>query len=602
MRGTLQRSFARRRGRSGSTSPSLSSCCAALLILPSVLIIGASRPLRAAEGAGLITTLASDCIFPARADGRPAYPVGLHWPSGVAVDDSGNVYVADTYNSRICEVSAATGVITTVVGDGSGGDGGPAIGASLSFPYGVAVDGSGNIYIADTGNHRIRKVSAETGVITTVAGNGNRGYSGDGGPATSATLAYIWGVAVDRGGNIYIVDGGQFRVYPGNDRIRKVSADTGVITTVAGGGGSIFHFGGDGGPATSATLYLPQGVAVDGSGNIYIADTYNARIRKVSADTGVITTVAGNGYYIGGGDGGPATSVGVPFPYGVAIDGSGNIYIISGGIRKVSAATGVITTVVGGGGGPGIGDGGPATSASLGNPQGIAVDASGNIYIADTYNNRIRKVEQTVSATLLSSNANPTTTQNLVLTATVSPADATGSVKFFDVTTSLGSVALSGGTATLYGLLLTAGSHVLSAVYNGDANYPTSTSPAIWQSISARAFSTLTLISDGQPIQSGGQTVYVSILNNPATFTATIAPAEASGTVQFFDGAMSLGIQTPSAGTSVFTTSSLPVGNHTITAIYSGDALFMPRWAAPLRQQVQNAASGNSVNASPNPR
>ena len=216
----------------------------------------------------------------------------------MAVDASGNLYIADTGNNRIRKVSA-TGIITTVAGNGSAGysgDGGPATSAQLDGPEGVAVDGSGNLYIADTCNNRIRKVSA-TGIITTVAGNGSAGYSGDGGPATSAQLSLPAGVAVDGSGNLYIADSG-------NNRIRKVSA-TGIITTVAGNGSP--GYSGDGGPATSAQLNQPAGVAVDASGNLYIADSSNNRIRKVSA-TGIITTVAGNGFDGYSGDGGPATS------------------------------------------------------------------------------------------------------------------------------------------------------------------------------------------------------------------------------------------------------------------------------------------------------
>jgi hypothetical protein len=220
------------------------------------------------------------------------------------------------------------------------------------------------------------------------------------------------------------------------------------------------------------------------------------------------------------------------------------------------------------------------------------VDGSGNFYIADTENNRIRKVEHAGSTTtLLTANASPTTTQNLVLTATVSPSDATGSVQFLDGTTSLGTVELLTGTARLSGLLLTVGTHSLTAVYNGDASYAESRSPAISQIISPRAASTITLTSDGQPVQSGDQTVSVSILNGPATFTATITPAEATGSVQFFDGPTGLGVQPVSGGTAAFTTSSLTLGNHTITAVYSGDAFFTSGWAPPLTQQVRDTAS-----------
>jgi trimeric autotransporter adhesin len=208
-----------------------------------------------------------------------------------------------------------------VAGTGSSGysgDGGQATSAALNSPYGVAVDASGNIYIADTYNYRIRIVTKSTGIISTVAGTGSYGYSGDGGQATSAALDYPCGVAVDASGNIYIAD-----TY--NYRIRMVTKSTGIISTVAGTGS--YGYSGDGGQATSAALNSPYGVAVDASGNIYIADTYNYRIRIVTKSTGIISTVAGTGSYGYSGDGGQATSAALRSPYGVAVDASGNIYI-----------------------------------------------------------------------------------------------------------------------------------------------------------------------------------------------------------------------------------------------------------------------------------
>jgi uncharacterized protein (TIGR03437 family) len=323
-------------------------------------------------------------------DGGPATSAELHQPQGVAVDSAGNVYIADQINNRIRKLS--NGVITTVAGNGVitgngtggfSGDGGPATSAQLNQPYRVAVDSFGNLYIADTNNYRIRKVS--NGVITTVAGNGTLGYSGDGGPATSAELGLLeGGIAVDSAGNLYIGETHNLSGL-GGDRVRKVS--NGVITTVAGNG--TYGFSGDGGPATSGELNLPGGLAVDSAGNLYIDDTNNYRIRKVS--NGVITTVAGNGTYGFSGDGGPATSAQLNEAFGIAFDSDGNLYIadqINNRIREVS--NGVITTVAGNGTLGYSGDGGPATSAELYRPQGVAVDAAGNVYIADTLNQRTR--------------------------------------------------------------------------------------------------------------------------------------------------------------------------------------------------------------------
>jgi trimeric autotransporter adhesin len=320
-------------------------------------------------------------------DGGQATSAALYYPYGVAVDASGNIYIADTDNERIRMVTKSTGIISTVAGtgsSGSSGDGGQASSAALRNPYGVALDASGNIYIADTYNHRIRMVTKSTGIISTVAGTGSSGYSGDGGQATSVALRSPQGVAVDASGNIYIAD-------TDNERIRMVTKSTGIISTVAGTGS--YGYSGDGGQATSAALSYPRGITVDASGNIYIADNSNHRIRMVTKSTGIISTVAGTGSYSYSGDGGQATSAALYYPYGVALDASGNIYIAdtyNNRIRMVTKSTGIISTVAGTGSFSYSGDGGQATSAVLKYPYGVAVDASGNIYIADTYNNRIR--------------------------------------------------------------------------------------------------------------------------------------------------------------------------------------------------------------------
>jgi sugar lactone lactonase YvrE len=323
-------------------------------------------------------------------DGRPATVAGLNIPSGVALDASINLYIADTYNNRIRRVAAASGIITTVAGNGSAsfsGDGGPATTASLLFPEGVALDVSGNVYIADSGNGRIRRVAAGTGIISTVAGNGSAGFSGDGGQATAAALWLPYGVALDSAGNLYIAD-----YY--NSRVRKVAAGTGIITTMAGNGAA--GFAGDGGPATGAVLNGAAGVAVDTDGNLYIADYGNQRIRKVAAVGGIITTVAGNGSRGFSGDRGSATSAELNAPAGAAIDVSGNLYIAdygNGRIRRVAVGSGIISTFAGGDS-PGFsGDGGPATAAEISQPLGIGLDRSGNLYVADSYNMRIRRVD-----------------------------------------------------------------------------------------------------------------------------------------------------------------------------------------------------------------
>ena len=334
----------------------------------------------------VINTVAGNGTATFAGDSGLATNASLNGPSGVAVDGSGNIYIADTTNNRIRKVTIA-GIITTVAGSANIplGDGGLATSASLSGPRGVAVDSSGNIYIADTGNNRIRKFTVG-GNISTVAGSANIPL-GDGGLATSASLNGPRSVAFDSSGNIYIADAG-------NNRIRKVTASTGIITTVAGNGTATFA--GDGAAATSASLSSPSGVAFDSSGNIYIADANNNRIRKVTVSTGFISTVTGGASTGSTGDGGLATSALINHPIGIAVDISGNIYFATAGdsrIRKVTVSSGFISTVAGNGAGfTPPGDGAAATSAKVSNPWGIALDSSGNIYIADNANSRIRKV------------------------------------------------------------------------------------------------------------------------------------------------------------------------------------------------------------------
>ena len=313
-------------------------------------------------------------------DDGPAIAARVIDPRGVAVDGTGNVYFAE--NERIRKVDAL-GIITTIVGGGSGysGDGGPAIAARVINPRGVAVDGAGNVYFA--GGDRIRKVDAATGTIATIAGTGEEGYSGDGGPAAEAQIDNPYGVAVDGAGNVYIAD-------RGNNRIRKIDAATGTIATIAGTGHR--GYSGDGGPAVGAQLMDPYGVAVDGAGNVYIADRGNYGIRKVDS-SGIITTIAGGGVGFGG-DGGPAVGARLRSPHGVAVDGAGNVYFADRGnhrIRKVNAS-GIITTIAGTGVHGLGGDGGLAVEAQLWGPEGVAVDGAGNVYIADRGNGRIRKL------------------------------------------------------------------------------------------------------------------------------------------------------------------------------------------------------------------
>ena len=348
-----------------------------------------NRRIRKVDSTGTITTIAGTGEFGFSGDGGPAVEAELRSPYGVAVDSAGNVYIADVNDQRIRKVDS-TGTITTIAGTGEccfSGDGGPAVEAELRNPYGVAVDSAGNVYITDVSNQRIRKVDS-TGTITTIAGTGELGFSGDGGPAVEAELYDPAGVAVDSAGNLYIADSG-------NQRIRKIDS-TGTITTIAGTGECCFVSTDDGGPAAAARLAFPYGVAVDSAGNLYIADSWNRRIRKVDS-TGTITTIAGTGELGFSGDGGPAGAARLAFPYGVAVDSAGNVYIADVSnqrIRKIDS-TGTIITIAGTGEFGFSGDGGQAVEAELRNPYGVAVDSAGNLYIADTGNRRIRKIDST---------------------------------------------------------------------------------------------------------------------------------------------------------------------------------------------------------------
>ncbi|MBI2875537.1 MAG: hypothetical protein HYY20_01500, partial [Candidatus Tectomicrobia bacterium] len=340
---------------------------------------------RSAEALGqVITTVAGNGIQGFDGDDGPATMAKLWLPYGVAVGPEGSFYIADTINNRIRRVDPR-GIITTVAGNGEwgyGGDGGPATLAKLKSPYGVTVGPDGSLYIADTGNSRVRRVDPE-GIITTVAGNGERGYSGDGGPATLAKLRSVYGVAVGPDCSLYLAD------YADN-RIRRVSPE-GIITTVVGNGTP--GYSGDGGPAAAAKLESPYGVAVGADGSLYIADFGNSRIRRVGPE-GIITTVVGNGEPEYSGDGGPATQAQLYWPRAVAVGPDGSLYIAdtdNSRIRRVDPG-GIITTVAGNGKPGYSGDGGLAVAAELYDPRAVAVGADGSLYIPDPGYTRIRRV------------------------------------------------------------------------------------------------------------------------------------------------------------------------------------------------------------------
>jgi len=663
---------------------------------------------------GIITTVAGNGTAGYSGDGGAATSAEIDAVFREAVDSAGNIYIADYVNNRIRKIAAATGIITTVAGNGTAGfsgDGGQATNAEIMDPQGVSVDTAGNLYIADFGNVRIRKVDVATGIITTVAGNGVSAYSGDGGPATSAGLVAPGEVDVDSSGNLYIVD------YNGC-RIRKVAEGTGIITTVAGNG--TVGYSGDGGPATSAEFQFPAGVAIDNTGNVYIADQRNDRVRKVDATTGIITTVVGNGTQGFAGDGGAATSAELYYPGTLAFDAAGNLYIadqFNNRIRRVDAGTGVITTLAGTGQTVFSGDGGVATKANLGGPLGIALDGAGNIYLSDYGNYRIRKVDvsksaltyptatkvgtsdttdapqtvtmsnigngsltvppassgsnpnvslnfaldaattcpqqstssspqtlaaganctyavnfvpttvgaltgsavltdnslnavgstQTISlsgtgvavatTTTLASSVNPSAySQSVTFTATVAPTAGTtlptGTVQFsVDGTSVGGPVTLNGsGTATFTGSTLTVGTHGITAVYTpGSTDFTGSSATALSQ-----------VVNKGTLGQNGLASITLTSSLNPSAFAQSViftaaVPIGVTGTVQFVDGATVLGTGTISGTTATYTTSTLAVGTHPMTAVYSGDANYNSATSAVDNQVVTTVSTSTTT-------
>jgi uncharacterized protein (TIGR03437 family) len=342
-----------------------------------------TAPAFAQTTAFTISTVAGTTVPAFFGDNGAATSADLNTPIAVAVDSSGNLYIADSANERIRKVTKSSGKISTIAGTGIAqytGDGAAATAASLNIPYGIAVDAAGNVYISDLKNHAVRKIGTN-GNITTIAGTGTFGYTGDGGPAASAQLNQPIGLAFDSAGNLYIADSNNYCV-------RKIDT-SGIITTVAGVGGSL-GFSGDGGQATKAKLTQPFGIAVDGRGNLYITDSGNHRVREVS--NGVITTIAGSTKGFNG-DNGPAAKALLNNPWGILSDANGNLLVSDYGnyrVRSISAA-GIITTVAGFAPNYG-GDGGAATLATLNSPTGLAADSSGNIYIADAGNNVIRQL------------------------------------------------------------------------------------------------------------------------------------------------------------------------------------------------------------------
>ncbi len=357
--------------------------CRQLLCVLSFLGCGKLVP------AQYITTIIGNGQSACSQSDAPPLCIPISYPQSVCVAPNDDIYF--TCGNAIKKLSKKTGIVTRIAGTdsfGSSGDGGPAINALFQFTKSVRTDKQGNIYVAEYSGHRVRRIDIATGIITTIAGTGNPGFSGDGGPATNANIDTPHDLAIDDNGNIYIAD------YK-NNRIRKVNSATGTISTIAGTGAP--SYGGDGGPATAARIPYPKSICLDTKGNLYIAESYagvSCRIRKMNLSTGVINTVAGGNAYAYSGDGGPAVNASLFDPTAVMTDAIGNIYIseYDSRVRKVEIATGVITTAAGVGLDNFLGDYGLAINAFLYAPAGLAFDPNGDLLICDNKNNRIRKL------------------------------------------------------------------------------------------------------------------------------------------------------------------------------------------------------------------
>ncbi|WP_187142987.1 Ig-like domain repeat protein [Terriglobus albidus] len=526
----------------------------------------------------------------AQTNGQQAVAAPLNSPAAVCYDSAGNFYIADQNNNIIRKVDTA-GLLTTAAGTGEqgfDGDGGAATQATLDSPAGVAIDASGNLYISDTKNQRIRKVSSN-GIISTIAGTGTAGFSGDGGTATLAMISLPTAIAVDSNGNVFFADST-------NNRVREVLVVSGTIQTVAGNGEQ--GYSGDGGPATGASLDTPQGISVDASGNLYLSDTHNNRIRKVSG--GVITTIAGDGSFSFAGDGGTATSGSFASPHGIAVNASGTALFIADTdnqrIRQINSSN-LLSTIAGNGQEGKDQLNGSATAASLDSPLGVAIGPQGTVAIADTDNDLVRAIfngtvvttaggDQPTSVLALSIPSQAITYGQGVLTATLTTSTSpTGSIVFYDSGTPVSTVILSSGVASLNLGSLKAGTHNLSASYAGDG-----TNPAAVSGVMVVAVNPLAITASITPILvQYGQTI-------PAiTGSLTGVLAQDSGNVQV---AFSTGATSTSSPGSYAVTGALSgnaSANYMLSSVTGGITISKATSLTSLISSVANTLVGSPV-------
>jgi len=595
---------------------------------------------------GILSTVAGNGLVGSGGNGGPAVLASLSNPSSIALDPAGNLYFADSGNNLIRRIDAFTGIITTVAGTvdrpGYSGDSGPAILASLNTPNGIAFAPNGNLYIADTGNNVIRLVTAATGIISTVAGTGVASFSGDGAPAIAATFSNPWSITLAPTGQLYIAD-------QNNQRIRMVD-NSGIVTTVAGTG--ISGFSGDGGPAAAALLNVPASVAVDVAGNLYVADSGNNRVRKISAQTRMIVTVAGSNSQSFNGDSGPANLAGLYGPYTLALDGQGNLFIADvfhNRIRKVSSNAAALdfqpmrVNRVSAPMSQTLEDDGNAplslenilavTNAQLDGPTttcspsvmlnvfdscivGVAfAPTATGLVVTGTVNEPsnasnspgvISLIGQVLdvdpASVTLTSSLNPSTVgQSITFTATASSAGTTptGTASLLDGATTLSAASLQNGIANFTLSSLAGGQHSMTVSYSGDSSNSAAVSQPLIQVVKdIQAPTVTTLTSNVNPVNAGAPLSLIAgvTVATPGAGTGTI-----TGSVTFIEGTTILGAATIVSGTATLTVSTLAVGSHTIIATYSSNNNYAASISASIVQRVQLATSRIAVTASANP-
>lgn len=573
-------------------------------VLGQALVAGIGKGSLAVLAPGQITTaIGSGYWIYAGDNSQPQY-ANLFLPMSAVEDAAGNLYVSDSSNNRIRMVTASTNQTSTVAGNGTPGytgDGGPATAAEIDSPAALVLDGADNIYFADSGNSCVRRVDHATHVITTVAGVcGVQGYSGDGGLATAAKLSLPEGLAMDMAGNLFISD-------TGNNAIRRVDAGTGLITTFAGKGPNGGGFGGDGGPAASAMLNGPWGIAVGSDDSVYIADMKNQRVRKVDGATGIMSTIAGYSLQEAfEGDGGPATAAVLSSPAGVAVDPAGNVYIADADnnrVREIFASNGVIQTIAGGNESTTIGDGGTALQANLYGPYAVTMDKNGNLLIADMFHNRIREVFATPV---------PLSYDTIKVGKTSAPKVETlendGNDAMNVSSIALSNAALDAATTTCaVGTVPYQGSCALGVEFAPTVTGNPVTGSVTVNSDAGNSPSVVNL--SGQVLSVNPTSVVVASSLNPSmvggsvTFTATISSSDTGlgGTVNFLDGATKIcSAVNVSAMTATCTTSALTLGSHSITANYAGDANNAAA-TSPVLTQVVKQQPTVTLTAGPNP-